>query len=180
MRALLVLSLAAIVLAAGAGRAEPPPVVFPLIQQYGGVALLPEAPYPPRKGAKIVFDITTDSPPEAVNRGLESVARYLNLNAQAGHAPSDARLTVVLHGGATRCALSDAEYHAHTRIEKNPNLQLLRELKKHGVELLVCGQSLARNQFAHAEVAEPLSIAVSAMTVNVEKQREGYAYLAIH
>jgi len=180
MRALLVLSLVATLLSAGSGRAEPPPLVFPLIEHYGGVAPLPEASYPPQKGAKIVFDITTDSPPEAVNRGLESVARYLNLNAHAGHAPSDARLTVVLHGGATKCALHDAAYRAHTRADKNPNLPLLRELKKHGVELVVCGQSLARNQFAQTEVAEPLSVAVSAMTVNVAKQLEGYAYLAIH
>lgn len=161
-------------------RAMEPSFSFPLIPGYGGVAALPEATDQPRKGSKVVFDITAECKPDEVNRGLESVARYLNLNAQAGNAASDAKLTLVLHGGATKCALNDEAFGRHTNVARNPNLPLLRELNRHGVEVLVCGQSLARNKFLTSEVAGELTIAVSAMTVNVNKQQAGYAYLSIH
>jgi intracellular sulfur oxidation DsrE/DsrF family protein len=160
--------------------AEEPSFTFPLIQRYGGVASLPRATDQPQKGAKVVFDITAESKPDEVNRGLESVARYLNLNAQAGNAASDAKLALVLHGSATICALCDEAFRRHVKAGNNPNLPLLSELKRHGVEVLVCGQSLARNKFQVDEVADELTIAASAMTVNVNKQLAGYAYLSIH
>jgi intracellular sulfur oxidation DsrE/DsrF family protein len=161
-------------------RAEEPTFSFPLIAGYGGVASLPQAVEQPSKGIKVVFDITADTRPEEVNRGLESVARYLNLNAQAGNAASDVKLSLVLHGAATKCALSDEAYRRHTNAATNPNLPLLREFKKHGVEVLVCGQSLVRNKYSPADVAGEFTVATSAMTVNVNKQLAGYAYLSIH
>jgi intracellular sulfur oxidation DsrE/DsrF family protein len=134
----------------------------------------------PRKGAKVVFDISGDTKSEEVNRGLESVARYLNLNAQAGNQASDVTLALVLHGGATKCALSEEAFRRHTKTDANPNLPLIRELKQHGVDVFVCGQSLARNKYSATDVASELTIAASAMTVNVNKQLAGYAYLSIH
>jgi intracellular sulfur oxidation DsrE/DsrF family protein len=90
------------------------------------------------------------------------------------------KLALVLHGGATKCALSDEAFRRLTMAQKNPNLPLLRELKKHGVEVLVCGQSLARNKYRPGDVAGELTIAASALTVNINKQLAGYAYLSIH
>lgn len=160
--------------------AEEPKFVHPLIKGYGAVAVQPDVAEQPRKGAKIVFDITADAKPEEVHKSLESVARYLNLNAQAGHAASDVRLALVVHGGATKTALNDTAYGAKTGAATNPNLALVRELKKHGVEVYVCGQSLARNKFPLADVAPEFTVAASAMTVNVNKQLDGYAYLFLH
>lgn len=59
----------------------------------------------------------------------------------------------------------------------NPNPELRRELRKCGVEILVCGQHLARNKFSTAEVASKRPVAMSAMTVNVNRRPAGYAYL---
>ncbi|WP_425613667.1 DsrE family protein [Anatilimnocola sp. NA78] len=160
--------------------AEGPVFHFPQVKTYGGIAPVPNAAEAPRRGAKIIFDITADSKPDEVNKGLESVARYLNLNADAGLKPADAKLALVLHGAATKAALGDAAYEKHTAAGKNPNLALVRELKACGVEVFVCGQSLARNKFTSAEVASEFSVAVSAMTVNTNKQLDGYAYLFIH
>jgi len=160
--------------------AEGPAFHFPQVKKYGGIARVPNAVEPPRHGAKIIFDITADSKPEEVNKGIETVARYLNLNAEAGHKPSDVKLALVLHGSATKAALGDKAYAKHTAATKNPNLELIQELKASGVEVFVCGQSLARNKFTTAEVASDFSVAVSAMTVNANKQIDGYAYLFIH
>jgi intracellular sulfur oxidation DsrE/DsrF family protein len=167
-------------LAAYGAVADSPTFHFPQVAGYGGIARTPNAAEPPRRGAKITFDIAADSKPDEVNKGLEGVARYLNLNAEAGFKPQDVKLALVLHGGATKAALNDAAYAKHTTAGKNPNLALIHELKACGVEVFVCGQSLARNKFAPAEVAGDVTIAVSAMTVNANKQQDGYAYPLIH
>jgi hypothetical protein len=191
MRLFVVLSLAMGLGAAVSARAQEPEFAFPLIQGYGGIAVQPDVAEMPQRGAKIVFDITADGPPGEANRALETVARYLNLNAQAGNKTTDVKLALVLHGKATRCALDDAAYAkavaaaAGTEgtavpIANNPNRLLLAELKKHGVETFVCGQSLARNKYPLTDVAPELTVAASAMTVNVNKQLAGYAYLLMH
>jgi intracellular sulfur oxidation DsrE/DsrF family protein len=160
--------------------ADGPALLFPQVAGYGGIVSTPDAAEPPRRGARLIFDITADGNPEDLNKGLESVARYLNLNAEAGFKPADVKLALVLHGPATKAALSDAAYAKHTAAQKNPSLKLIQELKARGVEVFVCGQSLARNRFAPADVASEISIAVSAMTVNANKQQDGYSYLSIH
>jgi intracellular sulfur oxidation DsrE/DsrF family protein len=160
--------------------ADGPAFFFPQIARFGGIVRTSEAAEPPRRGAKIVFDIVADSKPGELNKGLESVARYLNLNAEAGHKPADVKLALVLHGSATKAALGDAAYAKHTAATKNPNLELIRELKACGVEVFVCGQSLARSKFAPTDVAGDVTVAVSSMTVNANKQLDGYAYISIH
>lgn len=160
--------------------AEGPAFHFPQVSRYGGIVRTPDAAEPPRRGARIVFDIVAESKPDELNKGLESVARYLNLNAEAGLKPADAKLALVLHGGATKASLGDAAYVKHAGGSKNPNLELIRELKACGVEVYVCGQSLARNKFVPADVASDVTLAVSAMTVNANKQQDGYSYISIH
>jgi intracellular sulfur oxidation DsrE/DsrF family protein len=176
----LVVACTLVTVASSLATADQPQFIYPLIEGYGGIVAISDAKEPPQAGAKVVFDITAESKPGEVNRGLESVARYLNLNAQAGNRASDVTIALVLHGGATKCALADGAYRRLTAAERNPNLPLVRELKKHGVEVLVCGQSLARNKYPPGDVAPEVEITVSAMTVNVNKQLAGFAYLAIH
>lgn len=179
MRTLLAATLGILLLLAPT-RAEPPASQSPLIEGYGGVAPVPNAAEFPRRNAKVVFDIVSSSDPEEVNRGLESVARYLNLHAQAGHGAENVRIALVLHGGATRCALEDSAYAKATGEAANPNLPLVRILAKHRVEVFVCGQSLIRQKHSLEEVDPTITIATSAMTVNVNKQLDGYAYLFMH
>jgi len=179
MRGWLSLLVGLISVAVHGAATDGPNVHFPQIARYGGVVPVPGATEPPRRGTKIVFDITADGKPEQLNQGLESVARYLNLNASAGFKPSEVKLALVLHGPATLAALNDGAYAKHTASTQNPNLELIRELKACGVELFVCGQSLARNNFSPAEVTGELSVAASAMTVNANKQLDGYSYLSI-
>jgi len=50
-------------------------------------------------------------------------------------------------------------------------------LKKAGVEIFVCGQSLHERGFQSTEVATDVPVADSAMIVLVNKQTAGYAYV---
>jgi hypothetical protein len=172
----LTVALAAVV-AYGQSPSEDAGLVYPLISGHGGVVPLPRAAEQPRKGAKAVFDITADAKPGEVNKGLEQVARLLNLFGAAGLTAGDVKIAVVCHGAADKAVLSDAAYAARFKVAANPNLPLIRDLKKAGVEVFVCGQSLHEVGLEAEEVAKEVPLADSAMLVLVNKQTDGYAYL---
>jgi intracellular sulfur oxidation DsrE/DsrF family protein len=154
-------------------------LTYPVVPGHGGVVALPGAAEQPRKGAKVVFDITADARPGEVNKGLERVARLLNLYGAGGLKAGDVRIAAVVHGEATRSALTDAAYAERFGVKANPNLPLVRELKKAGVELYVCGQALHYKGFKAAAVDGDVSVAVAALTVVVNKQADGYAYVPV-
>ncbi len=129
---------------------------------------LPNAAEPPLKGAKVVFDITADAKPADLNKGLERVARLLNLYGSVGLKASDVKLALVLHGEATKSALVDDAYKQRFSISRNPNLALIAELRKAGVEVFVCGQAAAYKGFKESEVAEGVQVASAALTVIIQ------------
>jgi intracellular sulfur oxidation DsrE/DsrF family protein len=178
MRISFVLALA---LATAGAQGQPPSgktgLVYPLVPGHGGVVPLPHAAEQPRKGAKVVFNITTDATPGEVNKGLEQIARLLNLYGAAGLKAGDVKIAAVCHGAADKAVLSDAAYLARFKLTANPNLPLIRDLQKAGVEVFVCGQSLHDLGFKTEEVAEEVPVADSAMLVLVNKQIDGYAYI---
>jgi intracellular sulfur oxidation DsrE/DsrF family protein len=178
MRISLVLTLAlATVVAHGQSPSGKTGLVYPIVPGHGGVVPLPRAAEQPRKGAKAIFDITADAKPGEVNNGLEHVARLLNLYGAAGLTPRDVKIAAILHGEADKAVLSDTAYAARFKIAANPNLLLIRDVKKAGVEVFVCGQSLHDLGFKAKEVAEEVPVADSAMLVLVNKQTDGYAYI---
>ncbi|MFL6544697.1 MAG: DsrE family protein [Candidatus Udaeobacter sp.] len=154
-------------------------MVYPLVPGHGGVVALPQAAEQPRKSAKALFDITADAKPGMVNKGLEQVARLLNLYGAAGMKAGDVKIAAVLHGDADKAALSDRAYAARFNVVANSNLPLIRELKNAGVEVFVCGQSLHELGFKAEEVAVEVPVADSAMLVLVNKQADGYAYIPV-
>jgi intracellular sulfur oxidation DsrE/DsrF family protein len=178
MRVTLLLTVA---LATGDAQSQPAPggtgLVYPLVPGHGGVAPLPRAAEQPKKGAKAVFDVTADAKPGEVNKGLEQVARLLNLYGADGLKAGDVRIAAVLHGEADEAVLSNAATLARFKVEANPNLPLIRRLKRAGVEVFVCGQSLHDLGIKAEEVAEEVPVADSAMLVLVNKQADGYAYI---
>ncbi len=155
------------------------PLEYPVLKQNGGVVRLPTAVEPPRAGAKIVFDITADSPPTEINKGIERAARMINLYGAAGLKPEDLKLTLVLHGGATKSILKDEFYSQRFGTSSNPNLPLICELQSAGVEIFVFGQALNYKGFPNSAVADNVSVAVAALTVIVNRQLDGYAYVPV-
>lgn len=176
------LSVAAVLCATAWGAAQPPgeaKLTYPIIPNAGGVVPLPKAAEQPRKGAKVVFDITAAAKPADVNKGLERVARLLNLYGSAGLKASDVKVALVLHGEATKSVLTDAAYKAKFGGDKNPNLPVLRDLQKAGVEVFVCGQALAYKGIKESEVEKDITVAIAALTVIVNRQTDGYACVPV-
>lgn len=160
-------------------KAEQPPVVSPVISGHGGVVLRPHAVEAPRAGAKVLFDITANAADADPNKGLDRVARLLNLYGAHGLEPQDVQICVVLHGEATRAVLSDANYQKRFGVVKNPSLPLIAKLRAAGVDVQVCGQALNYKGFADAEVEPGVSIAAAALTTIIHKQADGYSYLPV-
>jgi intracellular sulfur oxidation DsrE/DsrF family protein len=168
-----------VVRAASSVCAAEPKLVTPVIPGVGGVVPLPRAAEPPRPGAKVVFDVTADSNPASLNKGLDRMARLLNLYGASGLKPTDVQIAVVFHGEATKTVLTDAAYQARFGASSNPNLPVLKQLRQAGVEVFVCGQALNTKGFDPSEVAEPATVAVAALTVVIHRQHDGYAYVLI-
>jgi intracellular sulfur oxidation DsrE/DsrF family protein len=179
MRGLLIVSAFLVSVSNCAAQPSDAKLVFPIIVDHGGVVPLPKAAEQPRKGAKVIFDITADAQPAEVNKGLERVARLLNLYGAAGLKASDVTISLVLHGDATKSALTDSVYAKKFGAEKNPNLPLIRSLRKAGVEFFVCGQALHYKNFRESDVANDIAIAQAALTVVVNRQLDGYAYVPL-
>ena len=152
---------------------------YPIIAKFGGVLPRPKAVDQPKSGSKVVFDTTADSKAGEVNKGLDRAARLLNLYGVAGLNAKDVRITVVLNGEATKAALGQKAYAERFQVETNPNLILIRELQKVGVEVVVCGQALQYKGFSDNEVAEKLAIVASALTAVINRQADGYSYVPV-
>lgn len=158
---------------------------YPLIKGHGGIVAVPDAGQQPKKNSKVLLDIISDEMSGGVIKGFDRAALILNQYTQAGAGTENGfKMALVLHGPATIAALNNEAYAKHSKpyarslgTDKNPNLELLQELKKHGVEIFVCAQALAHHGYAMNEVAKPVTTAVSAATVNINKQMEGYAYI---
>ena len=155
-------------------------LVFPIVDGIGGVLPRPQAAEQPRAGAKVVFDVTNDTKSADINKGLDRVARLLNLYGSAGLKASDVKIALVLHGESTKAALSDSSYKTRFEVEKNPNLPLIKKLQELGVEIYVCGQALNYKNFEDSEVADQIPIASAALTVVTNKQADGFSYIPVH
>jgi intracellular sulfur oxidation DsrE/DsrF family protein len=152
----------------------------PSIAGHGEVFRLPDAQDQPRDDSKICVDVTKGGPADKINPAVEKVARFVNIYSQAGRVPASVRISVILHGDATLVALNDEAYAKRFETESNPNTPLLRELRKAGVELLVCGQAMTHKKASLDDVGDSVTVAVSGLTVNVNRQQDGYAFIPLH
>jgi len=157
-----------------------PSLLFPIIEGYGGVVAVADAVEPPRAGMKLVLDVTSEAKkPEEINKGLDRAARLLNLYGAAGLKASDISITIVLHGEATKSVLSDEAWESRLQMKHNPNLPLIRLLQKAGVEVIVCGQALSYKKIERGEVAGEIPVAAAALTVLLNRQADGFAYVPV-
>jgi intracellular sulfur oxidation DsrE/DsrF family protein len=153
----------------------------PAITAAGKMHPLPQAAYQPDRSAtyKVVFGLTkaSDKPGE-VNPALDRVARTVNLYVGAGVPLGHLRFVAVAYGPATPIALNDEQYRKLYGVA-NPNLPVIAQLRKAGVDVAVCGQAVAEHHFEYAWVDSQVKVALSALTTISELQQQGYALLPL-
>ena len=155
------------------------PVTGPAVEGYGPV-------YPVADDAfnltsdqhyKVSKDLSSsDEDNSKLNRGLESVARFLNMQARSGTSMDQLDVAVIVHGRAAKDLLTDAAYQSRFGMS-NPNTGLLAGLEKAGVTIYLCGQTAAYRGFDDKELNASVTMALSAMTAHVQLQTEGYTLI---
>ena len=153
----------------------------PVISPAGKIHALPKAAYRPDPGEthRIVFSVTKEAEgPTKVNPGLERVARTVNLYASAGVALDHLHFVAVLYGPATPAALADAQYRARFGVD-NPNLEVVRQLRKAGVDVSVCGQAVAEKEFSYNWITPEFTLSLSALTTIATLESKGYALVPL-
>lgn len=105
---------------------------FPKIEGHGGVFDIAGEPEGPKAGSKVVVDVTSSAYEGGVNKGFDRAARFVNLLALGGD--DYFQMAIILHGGATKEALSDEQYRERFG-KANPNRKLMAQLRAVGVEI---------------------------------------------
>lgn len=155
------------------------PTMGPVFERFGPTFAIEDRDMALPEGFlyKAVFDLAK-SPDDKATRSsyIESVARFINMHARSGVPLDKMRLAVVMHGPATKNALSHTAYRKRYGID-NPNLAMIDELEKAGVTFYLCGQSAEFSGIKREELASSISVSLSAMTALVLLQGKGYALL---
>ncbi|MEQ8514938.1 MAG: DsrE family protein, partial [Chromatocurvus sp.] len=108
--------------------------------------------------------------------GMDSVARFLNMQVRAGTPLESLDMALIVHGGAAKDLLTDAAYRERFEVD-NPNTGLLGGLAKAGVTIYLCGQTASYRGFAPGDLNPAVTMALSAMSAHVQLQSDGYTLI---
>lgn len=154
--------------------------VAPAVPSASGYVAIPGAAVMPEKSRiyRAVFDATraADQPGQLVP-ALDMVGSELNVIVGSGLPRTNGKFVVVFHDDAVDGILNDASYRAKHHAS-NPNLKVIAELKRAGVELYVCGQYLAFNGIDPKSLVPEVRVATDALIVLMAYQMDGYALMS--
>ncbi|MFC5742387.1 DsrE family protein [Dyella tabacisoli] len=176
-----VLSLSFALSLGGAAAALAADAPAPVITAAGAIHPLPQAAYQPDAKAthKVVFALTKPSEkPGDVNPALERVARAVNLYTSAGVPLSHLKFVAIAYGPATALVLDDEHYRAQFGVA-NPNLPVIAQLHKAGVDVAVCGQAMAEHKYDNSWASKDVTLALSALTTIGDLERQGYSLMPL-
>ena len=147
----------------------------PVISSGGAVFRVdPDFATPTDIDYRVAFEIARPAAsPDEPNAAINTVARFLNMHAQAGVAPERLSGAIVAHGGASMELLNDEAYRARFGVD-NPNRDLILELIERDQPVILCGQSAASRGIDASELLPGVQVALSAMTAFIALQDRGY------
>jgi intracellular sulfur oxidation DsrE/DsrF family protein len=150
-----------------------------MIERYGAIHELPGTAGQPDKELdyRIIYAIAGAAARVGdPSPGLLHIARTLNLFEWA-HVPRDhIHLKAAVYGDATSLALSDTAFIRRFNLP-NPNSDLIDQLVRNSVEILICGQSFLNAGFRQDELDPAVTLSLSALTVIPNCQLKGYALM---
>jgi intracellular sulfur oxidation DsrE/DsrF family protein len=149
----------------------------PTIHDAGKIHPMPHAAYQPDPHAtyKAVFSLSHfGAKPTEVSPSLEHVARAVNLYVNAGVPLAQLKFVAIAAGPATPIVLNDAQYRKLYGVA-NPNLAVIAQLRKAGVDVAVCAQAMAEHHFDYGWQNADVTLALSGLTTVIDLQQQGYA-----
>jgi intracellular sulfur oxidation DsrE/DsrF family protein len=135
------------------------------------VAVAPDA----RSAYRVIFDSTRMvSDPSKLLPAVNGAGGVMN-DLDVSRVPqARQKFAIVFHGAALDGILDDAHYREKYGMP-NPNLPVLAEMRKRGVELFVCGQHLAAEHIDPKILTPLVRVASDAYFVMIAYQNRGYA-----
>ena len=155
--------------------AQARPTTGPVIESAGPVFEVADPSFatPLDLTYKVVFEVADSGPRDRMSAQLVTVARYLNMHAQAGVPRDRVRAAAVVHGTAGKSLLSHDAYRAEFGTD-NPNAALIEELLEAGVEVVLCGQTAGARGIDRNALLPGVTVSLSAMTALFAFQEQGY------
>ncbi len=146
----------------------------PLIKGYGQHTAVDQNTRVDRSTVfKVAFDVGKQGSSDRVNRGFDSLARFINMHAANGVPAENLQLALVIHGKAAYDTLSNEAYDDRF-MQDNPNHELLNKLMANGVEVYVCGQTAGFFEIENSDLQKGVQMSLSAMTTHALLQQKGY------
>jgi intracellular sulfur oxidation DsrE/DsrF family protein len=152
--------------------AAPPPHVG-IALDVPGAKELPD----PKLIYKVVFDLAPAAKtPGDINPGLLTVGRFVNTLAKYGVPADHRKFIVVFHRGSTPAILNNAAYRKKTGVD-NPNIKIMEQLKKAGVDFRVCGQSVLFSHIDQKDIQPLVEVDLWAGITILNLTARGYVHL---
>ena len=154
----------------------------PVIKDFGQVYKIkkPDLLLDKDRKYKVIFNVYSDGKHKKnINASINTVARFLNMHAQNNIKPKNLDMVLILHGDATKNALSDKAFKKEFNIS-NPNTELIKALQKEDVQIYVCGQSFAYKGYKRSDLSKNVKLSLSALTALVKYQSEGYQLITFN
>lgn len=136
----------------------------------------------PKMTYKLLFDCTQGNPMQykngTINEGLEEIARIINLHKGAGVKDNKLQIKMVVHSIASLSFLSDEAYNKRFNMN-NPNKDLIQQLQKAGVTIIVCGQTMQYRDIENKDLLIGIKKAFSARTALSTYLSKGFVAFTI-
>lgn len=155
--------------------------VYPVIPKFGAVHPRPDAAVQPDPGADYKIFVDVVSTPKDMGKtfpSLDRLARLVNLMGFAKVPADHVHIVALLDEKAALAALDNAHYRKEFK-RGNPNLEVLRALRKAGVQLLICSQALAGRGLKDSDIDPSVTVSLSALTDPVVYGHEGYTFMRL-
>jgi accessory colonization factor AcfC len=130
------------------------------------------------KDIAIVGRIDSDTWEGDFGAGLVHIQQLAEDYRAMGEPICEVHIDVVVHDDAAYWMLDDEAYARFTKRDAaNPNKEIIRKLREHGVSIEVCGQTLAKHGWTREDILPGVRIVPSAHPRIADLQLQGYAYL---
>jgi intracellular sulfur oxidation DsrE/DsrF family protein len=101
-----------------------------------------------------------------------------NVHIYSGVPKENIDLVFVVYAGSTPITISNEEYKKRFEVD-NPNAGLLEELKKNGIRVIVCGQSMMKQNLVPDMIYPGVEMAVSRFTATTDLMNKGYLLFSL-
>ena len=126
---------------------------------------------------KVIFDVSKTSENKSIpNKYIATAARFLNMHDNEGMSKDQLKAAMTIHASAWQDVLNNKEYKKKFGVD-NPNIKLINQLNKAGVDIILCGQTAAYRGLNKDNVMPSVKFALSAMTALLQYQKHGYIYM---